>query len=420
MRHQQHQALSRPDERYPTAITLAFLSLLVVGTNPFPEVEVVAISSEGDPVRQTLLVGLFLLSIPVFIARRRQIAQIILSAPSFLLLMAWCIFSVFWSDVADFAIRRLIGTMLAAGLTLVASSLSPSQLIAILLIGTGTVMVVDYLGLYLVSERALDHEGSWKGLHMHKNIAGCFSAVAALLWLFVGYARRTGWLITGGIAWALYSWFTGSKTSFGMLLAVIPIGLMFNWGLKRGFDRRLLIFLLLASVVLLPPITMVILACVELMDLTFTGRTEIWTFVWDSVLQTPLLGVGYGSFWAVGDTSASLVRANEWVAQYSEGHNGYLDVLVTVGFVGLCLTLAAFGETYRKLSHYSAPSTDAATREVLLCAFVSLTFGILHNSLELTLLQGLNPLWTLMLSSIWVINSTISTNRESYHARADT
>ena len=352
-----------------------------------------------------------------------SLRRILLSNPAFLFLMGWSILSVLWSNFPDFAIRRLLGTVVAACLTLVVTSLSPRRLIAVLLIVIGTVMVVDYAGLLFVPERALDHEGLWKGLHSHKNVAGEFSIIAALIWLFVGYARRSVWLITGGIAWAVYSWFTGSKTSFGMFLAVLLIGLMFSWGLNRGFDRRVLILVPLFGVVGILLIVIGTIAFEALfgdLDLTFTGRTEIWAFVWDSALKAPLIGVGYGSFWAVGDSSAALLLANDNVAQYTEAHNGYLDVLVQLGFVGLLLTLATLAEAYRKLFNYSIATTDAATREAVLCALVLLTFGLLHNSLESTLLQGVSILWTLMLLSIWLITSTISTNRESKHARANT
>lgn len=411
-----------PNDLYAAAIVSAFLLVIIIGTNPFMEGSGIAIeqSGEGDSLRQGILLSLFLLSVPLFIAPKCRLLEIVSSSPAFVLLMSWSVASLLWSDVADIAARRLLGTLLIASLTVLTVTLPPRRLVSVLLAVTGTVMVVNYAGLYVVPDRALDHEGLWEGLHTHKNVAGYFSAISALLWLFVGRSRRSRWLIAGGIAWAVFSWFTGSRTSFLIFLATIPFGLAFSAGLKRGFDRQLLGVLLLVGALGALPLIIMGLSLVETAfgDLTLTGRTEIWAFVWDAALQAPLLGVGYSSFWAVGDSSVALRQASDFVAQYTEAHNGYLDVLVTLGFVGLFLTLATLaGTCYRALWCYRHKGTDDATREALLCSLLLLTFGILHNGFESTLWQGLSPLWTLMLMSIWVISSATSSNRNYKYVR---
>ena len=62
-------------------------------------------------------------------------------------------------------------------------------------------------------------------------------------------------------------------------------------------------------------------------DTTLTGRTDVWgTLV--PVVFRHLPGSGFGGFWTY--------RTRE-VYQISEGHSGYLDVLLDLGFVGLLL-----------------------------------------------------------------------------------
>ena len=63
-------------------------------------------------------------------------------------------------------------------------------------------------------------------------------------------------------------------------------------------------------------------------DTTLTGRTDVWGTLVPVVFRQPLLGSGFGGFWTY--------RTRE-VYQISEGHSGYLDVLLDLGFVGLLL-----------------------------------------------------------------------------------
>ena len=72
-------------------------------------------------------------------------------------------------------------------------------------------------------------------------------------------------------------------------------------------------------------------------DPTLTGRTEIWTAVLDQVRQRPLGGFGFGAFWNKESVPARIVaRQTGWPAP--EAHNGWLDLLAQVGWVGLVLT----------------------------------------------------------------------------------
>jgi O-antigen ligase len=77
-----------------------------------------------------------------------------------------------------------------------------------------------------------------------------------------------------------------------------------------------------------------------------TGRTDIWAHLIDAIDQKPWLGYGYQAFWgADSEPRYWLQKAVEWPAP--SGHNGWLDLAVSLGLVGagvfaldLALTLA--------------------------------------------------------------------------------
>lgn len=71
-------------------------------------------------------------------------------------------------------------------------------------------------------------------------------------------------------------------------------------------------------------------------DATFTGRSGLWETLLGEPIN-PLIGVGYASFW-LGE------RQERFWAMFStsppiQAHNGYLEVYLNLGLVGLCLII---------------------------------------------------------------------------------
>ena len=64
-------------------------------------------------------------------------------------------------------------------------------------------------------------------------------------------------------------------------------------------------------------------------DMTFTGRTDVWRELL-GVHTDPILGTGFMSFW---DDKGYRSMLPEWVA--FSAHNGYLDVYLAGGYVGV-------------------------------------------------------------------------------------
>jgi O-antigen ligase len=75
-------------------------------------------------------------------------------------------------------------------------------------------------------------------------------------------------------------------------------------------------------------------------DITLTGRTKIWSSVIRSIAKRPWLGYGHGAFWTgQGEATNTYLVAN-WTVPYA--HNGFLDVLLQIGFVGLAAVCFVF------------------------------------------------------------------------------
>lgn len=115
-----------------------------------------------------------------------------------------------------------------------------------------------------------------------------------------------------------------------------------------------------------------------------TGRTEIWSWVTGSIGERPLLGYGFSGYWSDSAASAILDRTMGGMVMYS--HNGYLEVLLSLGVVGFALTLVFLGAGVRRAFRWSDHNRSGSGRWPV--AFLLLM--LLQNFAECTiLLQGL-------------------------------
>ncbi len=103
-------------------------------------------------------------------------------------------------------------------------------------------------------------------------------------------------------------------------------------------------------------------------DITLTGRTEIWASLLPEAMKRPLLGHGFGGFW----TTKTRI-----IFDITEAHNGYLDVLLGTGFVGLILFSMFVISTCRRAQKELNVDFDWAA--LTICFFL---IAVLHNVAE--------------------------------------
>jgi len=122
-------------------------------------------------------------------------------------------------------------------------------------------------------------------------------------------------------------------------------------------------------------------------DPTLTGRTVIWDFVQKEIDSSPLLGWGYESFWLVPGSPA-LSEAPGWVKTMPNGHNGYYDTMLDLGYVGFAFLLVFIIATLHGIGR-------VADRDPVRAWFMlSFTlFFILYNFLERLWMHGFEFLW---------------------------
>lgn len=262
--------------------------------------------------------------------------------------IVWLAASRLWSESSastEFLIRSELPALVLVGL--VAGTIEPRTL-ARTLTATFVAIVAWSLVASLVFPRSrelvydaglTEPQEGFRGTFGHKNQLGMFAVLAmALVLAFVrGRPRRVMLVVI--IATVLG---TRSATAGSGLFAVL---FLWFWlaavGSQRGVRERSLV--LLASVVsavlgvLLALRLLPTLLGVYQKDLTFSGRTLIWSESMKLVAEQPWAGYGYGALFS-GDPppiTGELRRRIGFDAAHA--HNGVVGLLLDVGVIGLAL-----------------------------------------------------------------------------------
>jgi exopolysaccharide production protein ExoQ len=402
----------------PSLAFIALLLLIFAGLDAFSPPPLVIVfagvreASQGDVLRQIAYLGVAAV-IGLGAMQRYGFGALRVMPFSLGLLLAWCLASAFWTPEPDLVLRRAgLEVVIVASLLFSVETVGAQRAFTIWRWLLAVVLLVNFLSIPLIpAARHVAGEadpalvGNWRGLYGHKNVAGSVCAMTAILFLFT----KTGWRnfigITIAIAACVFLFFTHSKSSEGFLVIALLAGLAYRIGWRDGLSRAILLALVvlslcgIAAFVLLDAdvITRALADPAE-----FTGRSAIWAGELRYIVDHPLLGAGFGTFTDTGGQSPlQHYVTGSWVAGVSHGHNGYLQVLVTIGGVGFALILLAV--VIGPLRRFWALDWDeSAFKPMLFALFV---FLLLHNFMESDFLEGDGVAWAAMLLVIAALNS---------------
>jgi len=190
-----------------------------------------------------------------------------------------------------------------------------------------------------------------------------------------------------------------SATSKACLLmgCVTMIIIRSNWGRTNPRTVSVGVFIALVIVGVLQYVFDVSTMVAGLLgrDPTLTGRTNIW----DAVLKAqpnPLLGAGYQSFW-MGDRMVAVWKSLEGGAGTMEAHNGYLEIYLNLGLVGVVLLILFMISSYRRVSRQLTVSPHVASFAIPLWLVT-----VVYNYAEAAF--GASILWILLLFFVTAVS----------------
>ncbi len=372
----------------------------------------------SDVARQACFI-LLLGAIAVVTVRADGLRALLRVPATFLPLLAWCWLSVTWAIDPSASVRRNgFTTIVILAVVWSVQLLTHRQVVGVLLATFAGILLADWaavatlpFAVHQPGEVESWLAGSWRGIHTHKNEAGAFSAVCLLLVLHEAVRVRS--LLSGGLlaaAAAAFLYGSQSKTSEGMVfIALLAGGAAHVAYSNPGLRRVAAIGLLLGLLACAPYAGDLMAPLARMLDdpAALTGRSQIWPVLLRYASDHPLLGAGYGSFWAIGDDSPIFSYGVAWLGTINHSHNGYIDILVQTGAVGLGLSVVCLvALPLRAL--FRAPLAGGASRS-LMCSII--VFGCLHDLLETSLLNRANATWVVMVVMYCLLAKAVAAAR---------
>jgi O-antigen ligase len=321
---------------------------------------------EANPLNDLVLAVLMAGALIVLVNRRRQAIRLLRANGPVILFFLYCGISVCWSDFPSVAFRHWMRSL--GDLVMVLVVLTEADLSAAFtrLLTRPTFVLVPLSILFIKYFPDLGREYNvWTFVPMYcgvattKNMLGLLCLVFGLgsAWRFLAVyggpkgGKRNRQLSAHGAVLIMTLWMFWLADSMTSLSCFIMAGgLMVVTALNRSARKPAVLHLLVATVLLVPVIALFSGLGAGMVaslgrDPTLTGRTNIWKVVL-SVSGNPLLGAGYESFW-LGD------RLNKIWAQtmpgLQEAHNGYLEVYLNLGWVGVSLLAVLMLKGYRNV-----------------------------------------------------------------------
>jgi len=395
-------------------VVLLLLSSMNVITalSPFSKerAESRSFSADLDTSSVVFEAGLYAYGGMLACTRWRRVLRAARSVWPLLALPFFACISTAWSVQPAVTLRRSVLLMAATWMAIYVGERFSIEAFARLLARTMCLMVLAVLVLYLVApEFVIDRSaygGAWKGLSAYKNTFGEHMAVAVLLLVLIRF-RRLRWSRYAFLPIAAGLLFL-SRSATAILCGALGLVAIPMWRLVRG-RRQLLVFLPLllafaagAYLILVSPEFIFQLLG---RDATLTGRTRLWDILMPVIANRPFLGYGYEAFWAgiKPEVVSVWIEAGRLVPV---ADNGYLDLCLGLGIVGVSLFLFVFIGAFRKAIDYarSEPGSIGVWPVTYLCIFAAdnicesalltrgtfpfLVFAILATSLSLAYVKS--------------------------------
>jgi O-antigen ligase len=395
---------------------LATFLLIWLTAAPFPDLsdpKLLEPIGDGNLAGQ-VLTALLTVALAAFVFVKD--VRIVLKAltPILVVTFVWFACSAALSLHPDIAARRLVlavFTIFQAAVFLVLPQ-ERDHFSRLLAVGALTVLALCYAGVIFLPEHSIHQStdlaepelaGNWRGFFTHKNGAGASMVMLIFIGIFIA---RTLSSILGTLIIVLATFFlvlTESKSP----IALLPLVLIASFLLVRlrnpvakcmlAIGIPLVIAVLTIGSVSFEPIHALVSRLMS--DPSFTGRDEIWLFALDHIAQRPIAGFGFQAFWGTSELVSAWNYLESWGYRASDAHNGFLNIAVMTGLVGLAVSLVwTFIQPLADHIRTPADRTDPALTMLFLQIWL---FGLCLSGFESELFNGGSVVWFMMVVAIF-------------------
>jgi O-antigen ligase len=192
-------------------------------------------------------------------------------------------------------------------------------------------------------DSSLEYHGAVRGAFIDKNILGGIMSLTVLSAGYSLFIRANSRIFAGVVLLGSLVLLVLSRSATSNIVVLTTIGLaLYGWIVRRRTNPGWRIMGAILTVIGIAAVTLGGIYFADVLEIagrsaTLTRRTDVWRAVAEAIRQRPLLGYGYG-FWE----EPSVARNNIWLElnwAAPHAHNGWLDVTLQLGIVGLSITV---------------------------------------------------------------------------------
>ncbi len=373
---------------------------------------------EGNPLDRSVYFILMLLAIGILISRSFNWGNFFARNLALMAFVCFALVSVCWSDFPFVAFKRWFRDFGNYLVILVALS-DPLPLEAIRTVLRRLCYLLIPLSIVLVKyyPEIGRQYSTWEGTTMYvgaatsKNMLGVLCLVSGIFffgdtvtrWSQRKDRRTKRILLLNGAFLAMTLWLLNLSESATSRVCLVLGCLIIATLHSKGFRRRPGLLKTLIPVVVCVYLVLAfglgvdinaVLAEAVGRNPTLTGRTQIWNVLL-SMHTNPLVGTGYQSFWL--GSRLQWVWHQPGIGGINEAHNGYLDIYLNLGLVGVFLLTVFLIASYRTICRrLQSPSSLASF------SLVVWTILVFYNVTEAAFEGGL--LWLALLPGVLTVS----------------
>ena len=372
---------------------------------------------------QSVAGALMVLGAIVVIRRRWDAAALLRASWPILLYFCFALFSLLWSDFPGWGLKRWVRSVGDVIMVLIiVTDAQPVAAFRRLYSRLGFVLLplsLLFIKYYPELGTAYDPWGARgnTGVTTDKNMLGLLVFVIGLgaLWQVLSLLRdkeqphfRRRLLAQGTLlAFGIDLLFTAHSATSGACF-VLGAGLMLAIGRPLFQRGPAAVHVLVGTILLAGGLTVLFGGASDAArtmgrDPTLTGRTEIWNTL-IPLAPNPIGGAGFETFWLgprVATFCTTMTMAGSLGCPH-EAHDGYLEVYLQLGWIGVGLIALILGQAYRRA--VGAFRHDPALGALLVAAVVT---AVTYNITEAGFRMG-HFEWFFLLLSVVASNRIIS------------
>jgi O-antigen ligase len=295
----------------------------------------------GDKISQGLNLLMMAASLGLCVLGRKGLRRFLPGLSLALAVLALIALSALWSiDPGETFKRAVLYSVVVCGAAGLAGAFEAEALLHFLLIACGLSAVASLVAYFAIPGMGrMAISGELRGVFPHKNVIGPVMAIGGLAAFHTLSGQRGRRMVYAALL-TLFVVCAAMSRSATSLLTIFAYGTGTGLAMLLRHPRFRALGVILTALAI--PLVLVAAALKDTVlgmlgkDPTLTGRTVLWGFVEDDIRLRPLFGWGYSAFWQPDNPAANAISLTlGWYVP--QAHNGILEILIELGFVGVAL-----------------------------------------------------------------------------------